>query len=149
MIVVSACLAGVVCRYDGTAFPCPTLAALVESGQAIAVCPEVLGGLPIPRPPAEIRDGRVVTAAGGDMTEAYRVGGLTAVDIAVQNHCELAILKSRSPSCGVGRIYDGSFSGRLVTGDGIFADYLRQAGIPAYTENDCEALFRGTEAGDE
>ena len=149
MIVVSACLAGVACRYDGTAFSCPTLAAMVEAGQAIAVCPEVLGGLPIPRPPAEIRDGRVVTAAGGDMTEAYRVGGLTAVDIAVQNHCELAILKSRSPSCGVGRIYDGSFSGRLVTGDGIFADYLRQAGIPAYTENDCEALFRGTEAGDE
>ena len=149
MMVVSACLAGVACRYDGTAFSCPTLAAMVESGQAIAVCPEVLGGLPIPRPPAEIQGGRIVTATGQDVTEAYRTGGLKAVDIALQNHCELAILKSRSPSCGVGRIYDGSFSGRIVAGDGIFADYLRQAGIPVYTENDCEFLFRGTEADDE
>lgn len=149
MIVVSACLAGVACRFDGTAFSCPTLAAMVEAGQAIAVCPEVLGGLPIPRPAAEIRDGRVVTAAGGDVTEAYRTGGLTATDIALQNHCEFAVLKSRSPSCGVGLIYDGSFSGRLVAGDGVFAGYLRQAGIPAYTEKDCEILFRGTEAGGE
>ena len=98
MIVVSACLAGVACRYDGTAFSCPPLAAM---------------------------------------------------DIAMQNRCELAILKSRSPSCGVGLIYDGSFSGRLVAGDGVFADYLRQAGIPSYTETDCEFLFRGTEAGGE
>ena len=122
---------------------------MVESGQAIAVCPEVLGGLPIPRPPAEMRDGRIVTATGQDVTEAYRAGGLAAMDIVLQNHCELAILKSRSPSCGVGRIYDGSFSGRIVAGDGVFAGYLRQAGIPAYTENDCEVLFRGTEAGGE
>ena len=108
MIVVSACLAGVACRYDGTAFSCPPLAAMVESGQAIAVCPEVLGGLPIPRPPAEMRrDGRIVTATGQDLTKAYRTGGLAAVDIAVQNQCELAILKSRSPSCGVGLIYEG------------------------------------------
>lgn len=150
MIVVSACLAGVACRYDGTAFFCPTLAAMVEAGQAIAVCPEVLGGLPIPRPAAERqRDGRIVTATGQDVTEAYRSGGLKALDIALQNHCELAILKSRSPSCGVGRIYDGSFSGRIVAGDGIFADYLRQAGIPAYTEKDGELLFRGMEAGGE
>ena len=149
MIVVSACLAGVACRYDGTAFSCPTLASMVETGRAIAVCPEVLGGLPIPRPPAEIRDGRVVTAAGQDVTEAYRTGGLTAVNIAIQNRCERAILKSRSPSCGVGLIYDGSFSGRLVAGNGVFADYLRQAGIPSYTETDCEFLFRGTEAGGE
>ena len=149
MIVVSACLAGVACRYDGTAFSCPPLAAMVESGQAIAVCPEVLGGLPIPRPPSEMRDGRIVTAAGQDVTEAYRAGGLAAMDIAMQNRCELAILKSRSPSCGVGLIYDGSFSGRLVAGDGVFADYLRQAGIPAYTETDCEFLFQGTEASGE
>ena len=150
MIVVSACLAGVACRYDGTAFSCPPLAAMVESGQAIAVCPEVLGGLPIPRPPAEMRrDGRIVTATGQDLTKAYRTGGLAAVDIVVQNQCELAILKSRSPSCGVGLIYDGSFSGRIVAGDGLFAAYLRQAGIPVYTETDCEFLFRGTEASGE
>ena len=149
MIVVSACLAGVACRYDGTAFSCPTLAAMVESGQAIAVCPEVLGGLSIPRPPAEMRSGRIVTATGQDVTEAYRTGGLKAVDITLQNHCELAILKSISPSCGVGRIYDGSFSGRIVAGDGLFAAYLRQAGIPVYTETDCEFLFRGTEASGE
>ena len=149
MIVVSACLAGVACRYDGTAFSCPTLAAMVESGQAIAVCPEVLGGLPIPRPPAEIRGGRVETVAGQDVTEAYRAGGLAAVNIAIQNRCELAILKARSPSCGVGLIYDGSFSGRLVAGNGIFVELLRQAGVPAYTENDCELLFRETAAGGE
>lgn len=136
MIAVSACLAGIACRYDGTAFVCPKLAAMMETGQAIAVCPEVLGGLTIPRPPAEIQTGRVVTIDGQDVTEAYRRGALAALAIVREHGCDLAVLKARSPSCGAGQIYDGGFAGRLVAGNGFFAELLRQAGIPAYTEQE-------------
>ena len=136
MIAVSACLAGIACRYDGTAFVCPELAAMMETGQAIAVCPEVLGGLTIPRPPAEIQTGRVVTIDGQDVTEAYRRGALAALAIVREHGCDLAVLKARSPSCGAGQIYDGGFAGQLVAGNGFFAELLRQAGIPAYTEQE-------------
>ena len=136
MILVSACLAGVECRYNGTAFPCPGIVALVSSGKAIAVCPEVLGGLEVPRLPAEIVEFRVRTIRGEDVTDAYQAGAAAALRIALENGCKSAVLKARSPSCGSGRIYDGSFSGRLIDGNGILAGLLKQAGITVYTEEE-------------
>ena len=136
MILVSACLAGEPCRYNGQGFICPSVAALVAAGKALAVCPEVLGGLSTPRPPAEIIAGRVLTVVGEDVTAAYQAGAQLALKLARQADCRTAILKARSPSCGCGQIYDGSFSGRLIPGDGVFAALLKQAGIVVQTEED-------------
>ena len=134
MLVVSACLAGVECRYDGTALPCAEIVAMVAAGRAIAVCPEVLGGLPIPRPPAEIVADRILTVDGQDVTAQYQAGAEKAWKIAARVGCRRAILKARSPSCGSGCIYDGSFSGRITAGDGMFARRLKQDGIAVCTE---------------
>ena len=134
MILVSACLAGEPCRYNGTGYLCPEVGGLVSSGQALTVCPELLGGLAVPRSPAEIIAGRVVTVAGEDVTAAYHAGAKLALQLARQAGCRTAILKARSPSCGCGQIYDGSFSGRLIVGDGVFAALLKMAGIMVQTE---------------
>ncbi|MFH0957028.1 MAG: DUF523 domain-containing protein [Candidatus Aenigmatarchaeota archaeon] len=129
MIVVSACLAGVGCSHDGRARTCSKVAALVKSGGAIPVCPEILGGFGVPRDCIEIRDGRAVTESGKDVTENIRRGADEALRIAKRAGCRCAILKARSPSCGSGRIYDGTFCGMLVPGDGIFARLLLENGI--------------------
>lgn len=136
MILVSACLAGEPCRYNGLGFICPAVAALVASGEALAVCPEVLGGLSTPRPPAEIVASRVLTVVGEDVTAAYQAGAQLALQMARKSGCRTAILKARSPSCGCGQIYDGSFSGRLIPGDGVFAALLKTAGISVQTEEE-------------
>jgi len=132
--VVSACLAGHPCRYDGRANYRREIAELVESGQAVPVCPEVLGGLPTPRVPSEQKDGRVVTASGHDVTEAFTTGAEAALYIAEEYGCSAAVLKARSPSCGCGTIYDGTFSRTLVSGDGVFAALLRKKGFALFTE---------------
>lgn len=129
LYVVSACLAGVSCRFDGGHTPREQVIELVRQGLALPVCPEQLGGLPTPRPPCEIREGQVVTIDGEDVTEAFERGVVEGVRLAVMAGCTEAILKARSPSCGCGHIYDGTFSGRLVPGDGVFAKALRAAGI--------------------
>ena len=134
MILVSACLAGEKCCYNGEALRCDSVVELVASGRAIAVCPEVLGGLPVPRPPAEIVAGRVLTRGGADVTEQFHSGALIGLELARQAGCGSAVLKARSPSCGAGQIYDGSFSGRLIAGDGVFAAMLKAAGIRVITE---------------
>lgn len=137
--VVSACLAGQACRYDGGSSPNPMVCELVRTGQAIAVCPETLGGLPVPRIPAEIRDGRVLSRDGTDITEAFMQGAQKALYLATEAGCSEAILKARSPSCGSVDIYDGSFSGKKIPGEGVFARLLREAGIPVRTEETPEA----------
>ena len=136
MILVSACLAGEPCRYNGTGYLCPEVGGLVSSGQALTVCPELLGGLAVPRSPAEIIAGRVVTVDGEDVTDAYQAGAQLALKLAKQAGCQTAILKARSPSCGCGKIYDGSFCGRLIPGDGVFAALLKTAGIVVQTEEE-------------
>lgn len=140
MILVSACLCGVSCRYDGGAAPCEEVLDLLRKGQALPVCPEQLGGLPTPRPQAELKgwDGmdvlrkaaKVVTADGVDISEQMRLGAEETVRLAKLAGVERAILKDKSPSCGCGVIYDGSFSGRLRQGNGVTAAALRAAGIP-------------------
>lgn len=134
-IIVSACLAGQKCRYNGTSASDPEVIALVESGQAIPVCPELLAGFSIPRPPAEIKtqsDGtqKVITAENGqDLTEQFEQGAQKATQIAQQYGCTKALLKSKSPSCGYQTIYDGTFSGTMTTGHGFFTKKLLDLGL--------------------
>jgi uncharacterized protein YbbK (DUF523 family) len=144
LVLVSACLAGRACRYDGGANPDDEIARLVASGRAVLVCPEEDGGLPTPRPPAEIvggdgsdvLDGRaqVVTRDGRDVTDLYVAGAHRALEAARRAGATRAVLKARSPSCGVGAIYDGSFSRALAAGDGVTTALLRRNGIEVATE---------------
>lgn len=142
MILVSACLAGVECRYDGKASPIQYVSDLVKSGRAIPVCPEVLGRLPIPRERAEKRNHHVFTREGKDVTREFVAGAQLAANIAQLVSCKTAILKSKSPSCGCGVIYDGTFSGKLIDGDGIFCSMLKEAGVTVYTENEITTALK-------
>ena len=129
MILVSACLAGFRCRYDGAAKQSDRIQKLVSEGKAIPVCPEVLGGLPTPRCPAERRGLRVITREGKDVTAAFQLGAEETLRLARLYGADRAILKARSPSCGCGRVYDGSFSGKLTGGYGITAELLLKNGV--------------------
>lgn len=136
-ILVSACLLGEPCRYDGKSMPCASVIALGRSHELVPVCPEQLGGLPTPRTPSEIQpDGRVVDRAGIDRTAAFRSGAEAALSIARTHGCTQAILKANSPSCGVHRVYDGSFTSTLTDGQGIAAALLCEAGIGVFDEFD-------------
>lgn len=138
MIIVSACLAGVCCRYDGKGYCIEKIAQLLSQGKAMPICPEQLGGLPTPRPPAEIRQGRVITKDGADVTEFFYKGAQEVLRLAEMVNCTQAILKARSPCCGCGQIYDGTFSKTLIPGNGILAQMLLQKGIRIYTEESYE-----------
>ena len=129
MMIVSACLAGFPCRYDGKAKPCAEAVELVRAGKAIPVCPEQLGGLPTPRPPCEIRSGRVIDTSGADRTEIFHRGAQAVLTLAQTYGATQALLQNRSPSCGTGWIYDGTFSKTLTAGDGITARLLKENGI--------------------
>ena len=142
-MLVSACLLGVECRYDGGGQAIDRVDALMARYELIPVCPEQLGGLPTPRTPAERREGRVVNRDGEDVTDAFGRGAIQACRIAALYGAKLALLKARSPSCGRGRIYDGSFTGRLVPGDGVAARTLMDAGLEVYTENEIDVLLDG------
>ena len=125
-LLIRACLTGENCKYDGgnNALPPETLAALRARYELVPVCPERLGGLPTPRTPSERRFDRVVSRAGEDVTDAFRRGAEEALRIARENGCRRALLKTNSPSCGSGTIYDGSFSGTLTGGYGVAAELL-------------------------
>ena len=129
-VLVSFCLLGAQCRYDGQCKPpLAELARLQARVELIPICPEQLGGLATPRPPAERRGSRVVTASGLDVTEAYARGAQQVLQLARQFSCRAAILKAKSPACGSGLIYDGSFTRRLVPGWGVAAQLLRENGL--------------------
>ncbi|HNW04939.1 MAG TPA: DUF523 domain-containing protein [Oscillospiraceae bacterium] len=136
IVLVSRCLLGCPCRYDGKSCPDGRVLALGKEHALIGVCPECDGGLPTPRPPAERRGESVVTASGADVTEAYRRGAEIALRLAKELHADYAVLKAKSPSCGRGMIYDGGFTGTLVPGNGVTAELLLQNGVPVKTEND-------------
>ncbi|MBP3501636.1 MAG: DUF523 domain-containing protein [Oscillospiraceae bacterium] len=137
-ILVSACLLGVRCRYDGKSKPHPAVERLMEQHTLIPVCGEILGGLPTPRVSAERQGARVVTADGCDVTAAYRRGAEEVLRLAERYGCKAAILKERSPSCGSGRIYDGTFTGTLTDGWGVTAELLRDHGICVIGESEAE-----------
>ncbi len=133
-ILVSACLCGRKCRYDGQDNYQEELMKLQEKYEFITICPEVDGGLSIPRIPSEIKDGRVINQHGEDVTSYFLKGAKHALSLAKKYGITKAILKSRSPSCGNLRIYYGSFQRQLIAGDGITAALLKANGITIYDE---------------
>jgi uncharacterized protein YbbK (DUF523 family) len=136
-IVVSACLLGVPCDHMGEASPSEAVQALGAAARLVPICPEVAGGLPVPRPAAErLPSGRVATGAGSDVTEAYERGAAAAVALARAVGASEAVLKARSPSCGCRQVYDGSFSRTLVAGEGVAAEALRRAGVRVRSDED-------------
>lgn len=135
-ILISACLLGLRCRYNAEPVTNERVLALAKTHTLIPVCPEQLGGLSTPRPPAERLGERVVSNDGTDVTNAFVRGAEEALLMARILGCKTAILKARSPSCGHGRIYDGSFTGALIPGSGITAELLAKNGIRVYTEDE-------------
>ncbi len=142
-LLISACLLGVNCKYSGgnNALPPETREALAARYRLVPVCPERDGGLPTPRAPSERRGDRVLNREGEDVTEAFARGAALALAAAEQNGCGLALMKERSPSCGSGAIYDGSFGGVLVSGDGVAAALLKEKGLAVFGETECYRLL--------
>jgi len=134
MILVSACLAGSNCRYDGNSNVCEKVVELVKNGLAIPVCPEQLGGLSTPRTPAEIVNEKVITKSGEDVTENFKFGANETLRLAKLVGAKRAVLKQRSPSCGYGKIYDGTYSGNVIEGNGFTAQLLADHGLQILTE---------------
>ena len=141
-ILISACLLGARCRYDGASKEHPEVLKLAERHTLVPVCPEQLGGLPTPRTPSERQGEFVRTREGVDVTEAYRRGAEEALRLCRTLGCEAAVLKERSPSCGCGEIYDGTFTGTLTAGDGVTAELLKSCGIPVYGESQIDDLLK-------
>ena len=144
-VLISACLLGVACRYDGRSKPLPSeiLNALKNRYHLIPVCPEVMGGLATPRIPSEVTESRnVLRQDGTDVTENYQKGAAEAYRLAEFFGCKLAILKELSPSCGKDRIYDGTFTRTLTDGDGITAALLREKGIRVIGESQIDILLQ-------
>lgn len=152
-LLVSACLLGRPVRYNGSAktLEDALLDRWIGEGRVVSVCPEVMAGLPTPRPPAEIArgasggavlngDARIVEADGNDVTEAYLAGARIALEQAVRHDCRYALLTDGSPSCGGRFIYDGSFSGRTIDGTGVTAALLRQHGITVFSPSEISSL---------
>lgn len=137
--IISACLLGEKIRYDGGSNP---IQALIDLDiEWIRVCPEVMGGLPTPRPPSERIGDRVVNVEGTDVTREFKQGVRKALECIDEKEIDFAVLKSRSPSCGSGWIYDGSFSSRLVQGNGLLTEKIKEKGIRLFTEEDAEELL--------
>ena len=144
MYLVSACLLGIKCRYDGGSKHVDDLAELAAQGKVIPVCPEQLGGLPTPRNRCEISMGagadvldgkcRVISINHSDVTERFLTGAKETLKLAQACSIKRAILKARSPSCGSGQIYDGTFSGHIIEGSGVTAELLSRNGIEVFTE---------------
>lgn len=137
-ILVSACLLGRNCKYSGGNNRRESVIRYLQDKEYIPVCPEVEAGMPVPRPPVEIRDGRVISIEGKDLDAVYRRGVAKVMEILQKEEIGLAILKAKSPTCGVHEIYDGTFTGKKIPGQGLLAQALQEAGIPILDENDLE-----------
>ena len=153
IVMVSGCLLGIRCRFDGATRETPELLSALQGYRLVPFCPEVSGGLTAPRLPAEIQDGdgaavlsgnaRVMNQAGSDCTKEFRCGAESILAQVKNRQPEFVVLKAKSPSCGVGKIYDGSFSGKLRDGDGVTTALLRNAGITVFSEIDWLASIAG------
>ena len=140
-ILISACLLGTPCRYDGKSVRRVDVEALAERYELVPICPEVDGGLPTPRVPSERLGDRVVMRDGTDVTENFLNGARHAYSLAVKHGCEIALLKERSPSCGKDLIYDGSFTSTLTERMGVAAEYLSLHGIAVYGQSEIDKLL--------
>lgn len=138
-ILVSACLLGVSCRYDGGDNEIPQLAVIGQEAELVPFCPEIYGGLPTPREPSERSGERVVSKSGVDVSEQFTKGAREAARVAQMLGCEAAILKERSPSCGTHQVYDGTFSSVRIPGSGVTAERLRRDGMRLFSEEELEA----------
>ncbi len=141
-IIVSACLMGENCKYNGGNNLKSELVAALKDYNVILICPEVDGGLSIPRVPAEIIGEQVINQVGIDVTSNYLLGANLALKKALENDVKIAILKAKSPSCGSNQIYDGTFSHTLTTGDGVTSKLFKANGIKVYTENNYQEIFQ-------
>lgn len=135
-VLVSRCLLGEPCRYDGGDNRCAAVCRLSERYRLISVCPECDGGLPTPRLPSERVGERVLMCDGSDVTEAFALGAQSALRLAQANSIAFAVLKAKSPSCGKGEIYDGSFSRKTAKRSGVTAELLEKMGFTVLTEQD-------------
>ena len=140
-LLISACLLGIPCRYDGRSVKAVDVSALREKYNLIPVCPEIYGGLPTPRTPSERQGDKTVMKDGRDVTENYLLGAKAAYDLCLELGCKKALLKEKSPSCGKGKIYDGRFTGTLTEGNGVTAEYLMARGIEVYGESEIDKLI--------
>ena len=141
-LLISACLTGENCKYNGGNNYIAAVEQLKEQYELIPVCPERDGGLPTPRESSERLGDKVVSKSGSDVTEQFVRGARHALDTAIKNGCTRALLKERSPSCGCGTIYDGSFTATVIEGDGVTAELLKAHGITVYGESDINELLR-------
>ncbi|WP_103598139.1 DUF523 domain-containing protein [Campylobacter concisus] len=141
-VLISACLAGINCKFNGenNLLDRGVLDEISKKYHLLFVCPEVFGGLSTPREPAEMKGGLVVTKTAKDVSENFKFGAEICLKIAKLNGCKKAILKARSPSCGSGQIYDGSFSKKLVFGDGVAAKLLKENEILVFSEDEIGRL---------
>ncbi len=135
-LLISACLLGCACRYDGRSKPHKKAIELAETHDLIPFCPECMGGLMTPRPPAEIQGERVINAENVDVTVQYRKGAEEALRLCKTLGITRAVLKAKSPSCGKGEVYDGTFTKTLTKGNGVTAQLLMEHGIEVLTEKD-------------
>ena len=158
-LLMSACLVGQCCRWDarnGKSCVTPRLHKMLSAGEVAVICPECAGGLDVPRPASEIEPGRtaadvlagrgrVINTAGADVTEAYVKGAQAALELVKKHGIRVAILKAKSPSCGRDAVYDGTFSGNLIPGEGVAARLLREAGVRIFDENEVEEAIAALE----
>jgi uncharacterized protein YbbK (DUF523 family) len=141
-ILISACFLGINCKYDGTSNKNEKILKLAKDFILIPVCPEILGGLPIPREPVEQKGKRVITKSGKDVTKYFEKGAKEVLKIAKILKIKKAILKQRSPSCGSGQIYDGTFSGKIIKGDGVTTKLLKKNKIKVFSEENFTEIFK-------
>ena len=139
-LMISACLSGCNCRYDGKNTKLDCLDELKEKFDLIPVCPETLAGLPCPRHPLEIVNDRVLNNQGEDLTEVFHRGADCAMALWKEAGCPAVLLQSRSPSCGKGIIYDGSFTGKKIPGNGVFTQKLLDANAEVYSELELDKI---------
>lgn len=143
-LLVSACMLGISCRYDGKSKRVlneNVLARLSQKYELVPFCPEIYGGLPTPRTPSEIVSNEVYMKDGTNVTENYKRGACEALRLCDTFGIKKALLKERSPSCGKGQIYDGSFQGKLISGNGVTTELLLSAGILVFGESEAEELL--------
>ena len=146
-IMVSACLLGYNVKYDGKSNLNNDLVEFLSNYEVISICPEVMGGLSIPRTPAEIIDNKVINKDRIDVTKEYTLGANKTLEIAKENNIKIAILKERSPSCGSINIYDGTFNHQLIDGLGMTAKLLKENSIIVLNENNYKEYFKGVKNG--
>lgn len=140
-ILISACLVGDKCKYDGKSNYSPLIKDLLEKYELVPFCPEVEGGLPIPRTPSERKGDKIINQNGKDVTKYFHDGAVKAYTICMYLGIKIAILKENSPSCGSHTIYDGTFSHKVITGQGYTAEYLSKKGIKVLSEDDIPSLL--------